>query len=147
MRLFLEETLDSRWLWRMARLLLALMFTVSGLARVLDPQGGMDEMRAAGLEPAWLFNTAVATTLLLAAMLVLLDRLLWLGAAALSVFLVLTIVVVHQFWELSGDEARVALFFAFEHLTVIGGMIAAAIASHLRRVLDDISRWYPAPAG
>lgn len=66
------------------------------------------------------------------ALCLLLDRLLWLGSGALAVFMLLTIVIVHTFWNKHGAEQQLALFFALEHLSVVGGLICAAIASHAR---------------
>ncbi|SIP73394.1 hypothetical protein XIS1_1980001 [Xenorhabdus innexi] len=33
----------------------------------------------------------------------------------------LTIFIVHTFWNFSGEHAKISLYFAFEHTTVIGG--------------------------
>ncbi|KAF0803752.1 hypothetical protein A6D6_03643 [Alcanivorax xiamenensis] len=133
MQRIIDAVLDSGWLWLLARVCLAVVFVSSGLAKLIDFEGGLTDMRQAGLEPAWLFNIATAMTLLAASLLILLDRAVWLGAGALSVFLILTIVIVHRFWGLEGESAKLALFFALEHVSVIGGLIATAIASHLRR--------------
>lgn len=132
MRTFVNAALDSRALWLIARILLSVVFLASGLAKLIDFQGGLAEMRAAGLEPDWLFNIATAVTLLVGAVLILLDRALWLGAGALAVFLLLTIVVVHRFWALPEPQAQQAMFWALEHTSLIGGLIASAIASHWR---------------
>lgn len=136
MRNIVDKTLDSRWLWIGARALLAVVFLSSGLAKLLDFQGGLAEMRAAGLEPDWLFNIATIAVLLGGSVLLLLDRALWLGAGALAVFLLLTILVVHHFWALPEPQARTAIFWALEHISLIGGLVAAAIASRLRRQLE-----------
>lgn len=136
MRNIVDKTLDSRWLWIGARILLAVVFLSSGLAKLLDFQGGLAEMRAAGLEPDWLFNIATIAVLLGGSVLLLLDRALWLGAGALAVFLMLTILVVHRFWALPEPQARTAMFWALEHISLIGGLVAAAIASRLRRQLE-----------
>jgi transmembrane protein len=136
MRNIVDEILDSRWLWIGARVLLAVVFLSSGLAKLLDFQGGLAEMRAAGLEPDWLFNIATIAVLLGGSVLLLLDRALWLGASALAVFLLLTILVVHHFWALPEAQARTAMFWALEHVSLIGGLVAAAIASRLRRKLE-----------
>ncbi len=85
MQRFIDNSLESNWLWLTARICLALMFVASGLAKLFDYQASLEEMRAAGLEPAWLFNIATAVTLLAGSALVLLDRKLWLGAGALAV--------------------------------------------------------------
>ncbi|TBU98329.1 DoxX family protein [Stutzerimonas kirkiae] len=136
MRPCIDNALDSRWLWITARILLAVVFLSSGLAKLIDFQGGLAEMRAAGLEPDWLFNIATIVVLLGGSVLLLLDRALWLGAGALALFLLLTIVVVHRFWALPEPQAKEAMFWALEHTTVVGGLIAAAIASRLRRRLE-----------
>lgn len=133
MRQLVETTLESQWLWTLARVCLTVVFVASGLAKLFDFEASLAEMRAAGLEPAVFFNIATAITLLLASALILLDRAVWLGAGALSVFLILTILIVHTFWNKSGTEAQLALYFALEHISVIGGLIVAAIASHLRQ--------------
>ncbi|WP_423229556.1 DoxX family membrane protein [Stutzerimonas kirkiae] len=135
MRPCIDNALDSRWLWITARILLAVVFLSSGLAKLIDFQGGLAEMRAAGLEPDWLFNIATIVVLLGGSVLLLLDRALWLGAGALALFLLLTIAVVHRFWALPEPQAKEAMFWALEHTTVVGGLIAAAIASRLRRRL------------
>jgi len=140
MQRLIQSTLESNGLWWLARLCLVVVFVSSGLAKLIDIDGGMSEMRAAGLEPALLFNLVVAVTLLSGALLILLDRLVWLGAGALAVFLALTIIVVHTFWNLPESEATVSMFFALEHASLIGGLIATAIASHLRQQLIALSR-------
>jgi transmembrane protein len=132
MQSFLNATLGSSALWLIARILLSVVFLASGLAKLIDFQGGLAEMRTAGLEPDWLFNIATILTLLVGATLILLDHALWLGAAALGLFLMLTVLVVHRFWALPEPQARQALFWALEHASLIGGLIAAAIASHCR---------------
>ena len=129
---YLEPVLQSSWLWFIARLCLAVVFIASGAAKLIDFQGGVAEMRGAGLEPARLFNIAVAALMLAGSILILADRAVWLAAAALAVFLALTIFIVHAVWRLPEPQARLALFFALEHVSVIGGLFAAAIASHYR---------------
>lgn len=136
MRPYIDNALDSRWLWITARILLAVVFLSSGLAKLIDFQGGLADMRAAGLEPDWLFNIATAVVLIGGSVLLLLDRALWLGVGALAVFLALTILVVHRFWALPEPQAKLAMFWALEHVSVIGGLMAAAIASRLRRRLE-----------
>lgn len=136
MQRFINDILDSTWLWHLARVLLAVVFVSGGLAKLIDFEGGLSDMRAAGLEPAEVFNIATALTLLTGAALILVNRAVWLGAGMLSVFLVLTILVVHTFWKLPAPQAQYALFFALEHISVIGGLIAVSIASRARHRLS-----------
>lgn len=123
--------LDSRVLWFLARLLLAVVFLSSGLAKLLAWDNSVAEMQAAGLQPPVLFNLASAVVLLGGSLCLLLDRLIWLGSGALAVFMLL-FRAVHAFWTKHGAEQQLALFFALEHLSVIGGLICAAIASRAR---------------
>ena len=135
---FIKSSLESHWLWIISRCCVALLFFSSGLSKVLDVNAGFQEMQAAGLEPAWLFNYASALILLVGAYSILFDRHLWLGAALLSIFLALTIVIVHTFWNMSGVQANISLYFALEHISVIGGLISIAIASHFRQQLQSV---------
>ncbi|ABE31808.1 doxX-like family protein [Paraburkholderia xenovorans LB400] len=135
MRNIVDSILGSRWLWLVARVLLAVVFLSSGLAKLIDFEGGLAEMRGAGLSPEGLFNIATIVTMLGGSALLLLDRLLWVGAGALGFFLFLTIVVVHRFWALPEAEAMPALYVALEHISLIGGLIAASIAGHLHKRL------------
>jgi len=94
---------------------------------------------AAGEGSPWLTAIAAVATiavLLGGSALLLLDRALWLGAGALVVFLLLTILVVHRFWALPEPQAKAAMFWALEHISLVGGLFAAAIASRLRRRLE-----------
>ncbi|EMI5491644.1 DoxX family protein [Providencia stuartii] len=132
MPLIIARILESNTLWFIARLLLLVLFISSGLAKIFDYQNSLIEMRAAGLHPDWFFAIASAFVMLASSILVLLNRLLWLATGALAVFLFLTIIIVHTFWLYSGPEAQIALFWAIEHVSVIGGLMALAIAGHFR---------------
>ncbi|PHM66066.1 hypothetical protein Xsto_01572 [Xenorhabdus stockiae] len=136
MQRFVENILESSWLWIITRLLILFIFVPSGLAKIFDFEGSLAEMRVAGLHPDWFFNIASAIVLLFGSILILLDRFVWLGAATLAVFLLLTIFIVHTFWNFSGEHAKISLYFAFEHTTVIGGLLATAMTSHLRKKLN-----------
>lgn len=135
MQRWVENALQGHALWLVARILLVVVFASSGLAKLLDFQGGVAEMRDAGLSPPVLFNLLVIATLLLASAAILRDRMTWLACGALAVFLVLTIVLVHAFWRLPAPAAQQSLYIALEHVSIMGGLLAAAIASAQRRVL------------
>ncbi len=139
MPVFVKNMLESRWLWLIARCCLAFLFLSSGLAKVLDAENSFQEMRAAGLEPAWLFNYASAIVLLFGAYCILFQKYLWLGAGALSVFLLLTILIVHNFWTMSAPQATISMYFAFEHMAVIGGLISLYIAGHYRNKVNELT--------
>jgi transmembrane protein len=133
----IANLLDHRWFTVLARVVLTFAFWGSGLSKLIDFQGGVAEMASLGFEPAPLFNIAVLIVQLGGSLLVILNRWTWLGAGALAVFTALTIPLVHDFWSMQGEEAMVHFFFATEHVTVIGGLMLAAILSR---------RSVPAPA-
>ncbi|AVJ29252.1 DoxX family protein [Achromobacter spanius] len=131
----IHSMLESRWFWLLTRVLLAVVFLSSGLAKLIDFEGGITEMTRAGLAPAALFNWLTIITLLGGSILLLLDRAVWLAASALATFLLLTIVIVHHFWSLPGQAATSSMHIALEHVSLIGGLLAAAIVSRLRKRL------------
>ena len=110
MQNIVDKTLASRWRCAVARILLAVLFLSSAAAKRLDFQAGPAEMRAAGLEPDWLFNTATLIAVLLGGPALLqLGRALRLGVGALAVFLLLTILVVHRFRTLPVPRGKAAI--------------------------------------
>ena len=133
----IKLSLESQWLWIISWCCLALLFFSLGLSKVFDVETGFQEMQAAGLEPAWLLNYASALILLVATYSILFDRHLWLGTGLLSIFLILTIMIVHTFWNMSGLQAQSSLYFALEHIAVIGGLISISIDSYFRKQLQD----------
>lgn len=140
MPLVIQKILFSQAMWLIVRCIIALLFISSGFAKLLDVKGSFAEMRAAGLYPVWFFNYASALILLVGSYFILFDRHVWLGAMILSVFLFLTIVIVHQFWSLPAESAKLALYFALEHLAVIGGLIAMAMVSVYRQQFPSFGR-------
>ncbi|CEI52772.1 MULTISPECIES: DoxX family protein [Acinetobacter] len=128
-------SLESQWLWVIVKCSLAFLFLSSGLGKVIDVEAGYMEMQAAGLTPVWFFNYASALILLVGAYCILFERHMWLGSLLLSIFLLLTIFIVHTFWTMSGLQATIAFYFAIEHIAVIGGLWSITIASHFRQQL------------
>jgi transmembrane protein len=136
---FLAAILESRWFVLVARLTLAFVFWSGGLAGILEFGSRVAEMRAAGLPSPELVTVAVVATELVGTALLLINRWSWLGAGMLSVFLALTIPVAHPFWARPQGPVRTEEFFLMlEHISVIGGLMMAAILG--RRLAS------PAPA-
>jgi uncharacterized membrane protein YphA (DoxX/SURF4 family) len=67
-------------------------------------------------------------------LIILSGRYVWLGAGMLAVFTVLTEVIAHRFWELSGAAEFAARNEFFEHFGLIAGfvMVAALAREHHR---------------
>ena len=131
----IDDILTGKAFWLAARVLLTVVFALSGAAKLADFDGGMTEMTRAGLAPAWLFNISVALILLAGTLAIWFDRYLWQGTALLGGFLVAVIFVVYHFWRLPEPEATTAFFFALEHISLVGGLGCVAVASACRRKL------------
>jgi len=127
-----DQFLRSRAVAAIARVLLTFPFWASGLAKLIDFQGGVAEMAHFDLEPAEVFNIATIIVQLSGSLLIIQNRYAWFGAGALGVFTVLTIPVVHHFWSMTEEPFRaIALHTAAEHTGMIGGLISVSIlAAH-----------------
>lgn len=130
---FVSDTLESGWLWLLSRLLVTFMFWFAGIGFLLDFAGAQQAMAMVGLTPLWLIAGLTIFVQLVGSALIIVDRLVWLGAGMLGVFTLLTIPLAHDFWNMTGVEAIQARLESEEHVTVIGGLIAVSILSHLRR--------------
>lgn len=117
-----------------ARVLLTFPFWASGLDKLIDFPAGLGEMALFGLQPAWAFNSAVIVVQLGGSILIISNRLVWLGAGSLGVFTALTIVLVHSFWTITDEPFRtIAFHTATEHVGMIGGLITVAVLSAMTK--------------
>jgi len=131
---FISTLLGSTPFGVFARVVLTFMFWASGLAKLLDFQGGVAEMQQFALEPAVAFNVATIICQLGGSALVILGgRLAWLGAGALAVFTILTIPIAHAFWTMEEPFRTMEFHVVMEHITVVGGLMVVAILCHLRQ--------------
>ena len=125
-----------------ARILLTLPFWTSGLSKLLAFDSAVAEMAQAGLKPAPAFALATIATQLTGSALIIAGRRTWIGAGALGIFTVLTILLVHRFWTMIEEPFRtIALHTAMEHLGIIGGLLGIAILSshgNLARAADRV---------
>jgi uncharacterized membrane protein YphA (DoxX/SURF4 family) len=109
------------------RVALASPFLMSGVVKLLDFTGAMNEVTGLGLKPAGPFAAAVIVTQLGGSLLFLTSRYCWLGAGILAGFTVLATLLAHPFWAFDGpDRGRQAATF-FEHVAVVGGLAMAAM--------------------
>lgn len=129
----IDTTLRSDWLWLLSRLLVTFMFWYAGIGFALNFQGAQQVMGSVGIQPLWLVAALTILVELGGSILVLVDRMVWLGAGAMGVFTVLTIPLVHHFWTMTGAQAMQAQLESEEHLTVVGGLIGISILSAVRR--------------
>jgi len=124
----INALLARPWAAVLARVLLTFPFWLSGIVKTADFSGAIGEMHHFGLEPPALFAVATILVQLGGAILVILGRAVWLGAGTLIVFTLLTIPIAHDFWRLTGEQAMMEMFFAIEHIGMVGGLLLAAVA-------------------
>jgi uncharacterized membrane protein YphA (DoxX/SURF4 family) len=130
----IERLLELPALDWLARLALASPFLISGIVKLLDFAGAMEEVAGLGLRPSMPFAVAVILTQLGGSALLLTRRFCWLGAGALAGFTVVATLLAHPFWTFAGpDRGRQTATF-FEHLAIVGGLGAAAMFVNARRV-------------
>ena len=121
--------LDRGWFAVLARVVLTFMFWGSGLAKLIDFQGGVAEMAMFNLPYPVAMNILTIVTQIGGSLLIIFNRWTWLGAGALAVFTALTIPLVHHFWSLPEPRATIAFHTATEHITVIGALMIVSILS------------------
>lgn len=121
--------LDKSWFAVLARVVLTFMFWGSGLAKLIDFQGGVAEMTMFNLPYPVAMNVLTIITQIGGSLLIIFNRWTWLGAGALAVFTALTIPLVHHFWSLPEPRATIAFHTATEHVTVIGALMIVSILS------------------
>jgi len=125
----IARILDWPYFMLLARIALTFPFWGSGLSKLIDFPAAVAEMEQFDLRPAWLIACLVIFTQLGGSLLIVANRRAWSGAGALAVFTLLTIPVAHDFWNLRGHAARMEFYIAVEHISVIGGLMLAAILS------------------
>ncbi|CAN5154920.1 multidrug efflux RND transporter inhibitory subunit MexG [soil metagenome] len=125
----IARILDWSYFTLLARIALTFPFWGSGLSKLIDFPAGVAEMEQFDLRPSWLITCLVIFVQLGGSLLIVANRRAWSGAGALAIFTLLTIPVAHDFWNLRGHAARMEFYIAVEHISVIGGLMLAAILS------------------
>ncbi len=135
----MQRILHHRVLALFARIALTFPFWGSGVAKMMYFDAGVAEMAHFNLHPAIIFNVATIAVQILGSILIIANRIAWLGAGALAVFTGLTIILVHSFWSMTEEPFRtIAFHTATEHIGIIGGLVAISILG-TRRSLPNRS--------
>ena len=133
MRQVIAALLRSRALFYVGAAALTFVFWWSGLTKLWDFAGAQAEMAHFGLNPPALFAALTILVQLGGSALIVFGRQsAWLGAGALSVLTLATIPLAHRFWTLDGLAALLDKALVQEHLSVIGGLILAAILAQAK---------------
>jgi uncharacterized membrane protein YphA (DoxX/SURF4 family) len=131
---FVDAILDWHWTWLLARLALVGAYLLGGLAKLIDWHAAVAEQVHFGMHPPATWAAATIAVELIGPLLILSNRLVWLGAGMLGTFTVLAACVANDFWTMHGQARFQATNAFFEHLGLAGGFVLAAlVAEHARR--------------
>jgi transmembrane protein len=126
--------LDSGAFLLLARVVLVCTFVIPGIMQIAQFSGAVGEFAHFNLNPAPAYVVASFITLLAGAALVILGgRWTWLGAGALGIYTGLTILIVHHFWNMTGQDQVNEMRTAWEHISLIGGLMTVAVLEHRRQ--------------
>lgn len=131
---WVDTILDWRWTWLIARIAVVGIFVVSGIIKLFNFPLAIAEQEAHGLHPGALWAALTIAVQIVAPLLVISGRFVWLGAGALGVFTALTAILAHGFWAMEGEARFAAMNVFLEHIGLIGGLIMTAlVAEHAKR--------------
>lgn len=95
--------------------------------------GAVAEQAHFGLQPAALWAVLAIAVELIGAVLLIVNRQVWLAAGALGVLTLVAMLVANNFWDLSGQARFMAKNAFFEHLGLICALAMAARIGVLER--------------
>jgi uncharacterized membrane protein YphA (DoxX/SURF4 family) len=124
---WVRAILRAPLIWPAARLALVSAFLIGGLTKLSDFNAAIAEQEHFGLHPAWLWAALAIIIELGGSALVMLGRLVWLGAGGLGVLTAVAMLTANDFWHLTGHDRFMALNAFFEHLGLIAGLVIVSI--------------------
>jgi uncharacterized membrane protein YphA (DoxX/SURF4 family) len=107
---------------------LAGVFLYAGADRLHHWQESLDEVTSLGLPAPRLFAALTIVTQIVRGAIVITGIFAALGALALAGFTILATVLGHRFWLLLGQPARRELTTAFEHISIVSGLLLLAVS-------------------
>ena len=111
-----------------ARILMSVMFLVSGISKITDFDGTVGYIGSVGLPmPTALAAAAAAVELLASLALIIGWKTRW-AALALAVFTATATVFFHNFWAMPASEQMMQQISFVKNLAVIGGLLLLASA-------------------
>ncbi|MET3911379.1 putative membrane protein YphA (DoxX/SURF4 family) [Bradyrhizobium sp. S3.3.6] len=124
---WVRTILGSPWMWPAARAALVSAFLIGGLTKLSDFSAAIAEQEHFGLHPGWAWAALAIIVELGGSALVMLGRLVWLGAGGLGVLTAVAMLTANDFWHLTGNDRFMALNAFFEHLGLIAGLVVVSI--------------------
>lgn len=107
----------------LGRILIALIFILSGFSKIAGFDGTVGYIASQGLPaPQLLAIAAIIMEIGGGLMLVLGWRARW-GAAALFVFTALAALLFHNFWSAPADQAQIQMIMFMKNISIMGGLL------------------------
>ncbi|WP_342713087.1 DoxX family protein [Bradyrhizobium sp. B124] len=126
---WIAAILSWPWLLPIARGGLVSAFLIGGIQKLADFPAAVAEQAHFGLQPAWLWAVAAIVVELGGSLLVIANRLVWLGAGGLGVLTFVAMLTANAFWLSAGHERFMAINAFFEHLGLIAGLVVVTICA------------------
>lgn len=130
---FVDAILDWRWAGFIARLLLVGAYVTGAAVKLTDFPGAVAEQAHFGMSPPAFWAVLTIGIEIIGPVLILANRLVWLGAGMLGVFTVLATIKANAFWTMSGADRFVATNAFFEHLGLVGGFVLVTMLCRRER--------------
>ena len=105
------------------RILIGAIFLVSGLAKLTDPAGAIGYMAKAGIPAADVLVYVAGFAEILGGLAVISGFLARIGAIGLFVFMAITTLTMHAFWNFQGQERIMQNVQFMKNLSIMGGLL------------------------
>jgi putative oxidoreductase len=119
---------NAKWFSLVGRILLGLIFVMSGLGKLGNFAGTAGFMASKGMPAATLFLVGAIAIEILGGLSVLAGFKTRWGAAALIVFLVPATLIFHKFWGLSPMETQMQMANFLKNVSIGGGLLGLIAA-------------------
>jgi putative oxidoreductase len=132
---------ERNFVGAMGRILLSVIFLLSGVSKLMDWNGTAAYMQAKAMPAVGFFLAAAIAVEILGGLSLLLGMKARLGATLLFLYLIPTTLIFHNFWGVeSGPERMNQMLHFLKNLTIMGGLLVVASVSEsiLRaRLVED----------
>jgi putative oxidoreductase len=107
----------------LARIFIVALFLWSGFNKITNPAGLTSMLTAKGFPQPMLFAYLAGIAELGLGLLILVGFKTRAAALALAAFTVVSVLLAHNFWQMTGDAYRNNLTQALKNLSIIGGLL------------------------
>jgi uncharacterized membrane protein YphA (DoxX/SURF4 family) len=110
-----------------ATVVLTSAYFLGGVTKLANFKAAVAEQLRFGLRPGWLWASLAILVELVAPILLVFGRFVWLAAGALGVLTAISAWVADDFWNRRGQERLACMNTFFEHMGLIAGFALVAV--------------------